>query len=71
MITSAGNNGGLNNLLQESGTVKITPPRGEASVIGSVREKVRAVVLVIAKRTLLAAMDAPESGHLGCDLRLG
>ena len=70
VITAAGNNGGLDRLLQEPWPVKKSPARGGVSVIGSVREEVRAVVLVIAKRTLLAAMDTPESGHSGRDLWL-
>ncbi len=47
-ITAAGNNGGLDSLLQEPWPVKKSPARGGVSVIGSVREEVRAVVSVIA-----------------------
>ncbi len=57
-------------LLVGLGGTKKSPARGGASVIGSVREEERAVVSVIAKRTLLAAMDTPESGHMGRDVRL-
>ncbi len=64
-ITSAVNNGGLGSVLQEPWPVKKSPARGVVSVIGSVREEVRAVVLVIEKKDVACSNGYPGKRAFG------